>query len=136
MGFVSNFLFWPPDAYTGDGQHRRYLLGTDASLVIVPETLFFLPEQHEQLLTETGIGCNNLLPSCFEGNFIPWFDPVITTAVLIALNINDVFIYVTPVQPWLCDALAALKTQRVSALIFSQQSSTVPGGHEVLAWLR
>ena len=93
MGFVSNLLFWHPDLYMGGGQHGLYLLGTDASLVIVPETLFFLPQRHEQLLTETSIACNNLLPSYFEGNFIPWVDPAIPSPMLIALNLNDVFTY-------------------------------------------
>lgn len=52
MGFVSNLLFWHPDTYMGGEQHSLYLLGTDASLVTVPETLFFLPGQREHLLRD------------------------------------------------------------------------------------
>lgn len=39
MGFVINLLFWHPDTYLSGGQNSLYLLGTDASLVTVPETL-------------------------------------------------------------------------------------------------
>lgn len=56
---------------------------------------------------ETGIACNILLPSYFEGNFIPWFDPANPSPMLIALNLNDLFICITTVQmlqPWLYDA--------------------------------
>lgn len=93
MGFVSNPLFCHPGTYMGGEQHSLYLWGTDACLVTVPEMLFFLPEQRAQLLTETGIACSNLLPSSFEGNFIPWFDPAIPSPMLIALNLNDISIY-------------------------------------------
>lgn len=56
--------------------------------------------------------------------------------MLIALNLNYVFISIAAVQflqPWPC-ADKVLKSQRVFSP-FSQHFSTAPGGQCVLAWL-
>lgn len=135
MGFVSKLLFWHQGTYMGGGQWKLYLLETDASLVTMPETLFFLPKCHEQLLTEKGIAWNHLLPSYLEGNFIPWFDLAVLSPMLITLNSDGVVIYLycscadptACTNSLCCQSLAILKTRRVSAA-FSQQSSTIPRG--------
>lgn len=100
----------------------------------MPETLFFLPMCHEQLLTEKGIAWNHLLPSYLEGNFIPWFDLAVPSPMLITLNLDGVvsYLYCCCADPTAlglcCQGLATLKTQRFSAPFFSQQSSTIPRG--------
>lgn len=53
---------------------------------------FFSQSRAHELLTETGIAWDYLLPSCFEGNSIPWFDPAVPSPVLIAPNLNDILI--------------------------------------------
>lgn len=97
---------------------------------------FFPPEQHRQLLAETGIAWNNLLPSHSEGYFSHWFNPAFSSLMLIAFHLYDVFIYLyyccaaATALGVLFQHLAALKTQRISAPFFSQQSSTT----HIMSW--
>lgn len=104
----------------------------------LPEARYFPPKAAWAGPTETGIACNNLFPSYFEGNGIPWFDSAIPSPKLIAFSLmTDLFLYIAAVQmlqPWLYDAEVWQPWRLGGCQYPSSPNSLPPYQEDVTCW--